>query len=65
MEAGDIPALEAALARNVWRGLAPPEGSAAALVRLVLAQEACLTAQSMDKLREGDIHFLPAQEACV
>jgi cytochrome b pre-mRNA-processing protein 3 len=58
-------AMEAALARNVWRGLAPPEGSAAALVRLVLAQEACLTAQSMDKLREGDIHFLPAQEACV
>jgi cytochrome b pre-mRNA-processing protein 3 len=64
MDSGDIPALEAALARNIWRGLAPPEGSAAALARLVLAQDAFLTVQSMDRLRGGEIRFLLAQEAC-
>jgi cytochrome b pre-mRNA-processing protein 3 len=65
MEAGDIPALEAALARNIWRGAPPPsEGAAAALTRLVLAQEACLTAQTMDRLGQGEIRFLPAQDAC-
>ena len=65
MEAGDIPALEAALARNIWRGAAPPsEGSAAALARLVLAQEACLASQATDRLSEGAIRFLPAEEAC-
>jgi cytochrome b pre-mRNA-processing protein 3 len=64
MDSGDIPALEAALARNIWRGLAPPEGSAATLARLVLAQDAFLTVQSMDRLRGGEIRFLLAQEAC-
>ena len=65
MEAGDIPALEAALARNIWRGAAPPsEGAAASLARMVQAQEACLTAQTLERLREGEIRFLPAQEAC-
>jgi cytochrome b pre-mRNA-processing protein 3 len=65
MEAGDIPALEAALARNIWRGAEPPsEGAAAALARLVLAQEACLTAQTMERLETGAIQFLPATEAC-
>ena len=64
MEAGDIPALEIALARNIWRGSEPPAGSPAAIARLVLAQEAFLAAQPMDRLREGDIRFLPAQEAC-
>ena len=65
MEAGDIPALEAALARNIWRGAAPPsEGAAAALARMVLAQAACLAEQPTDRLIEGDISFMPAQEAC-
>jgi cytochrome b pre-mRNA-processing protein 3 len=65
MSIGDIPALEAALARNIWRGAPPPsEGAAAALTRLVLAQEACLTAQTMDRLGQGEIRFLPAQDAC-
>ena len=65
MEAGDTPALEAALARNIWRGAEPPfAGAAAALTRLVLAQEAYLTAQPMDRLREGEINFLPSMEAC-
>ena len=65
MEAHDTPALEAALARNIWRGAPPPsEGAAAALARLMRAQEACLTGQSMERLGAGDIHFLPAREAC-
>ena len=65
MEAGDIPALEVALTRNIWRGAPPPsEGAAGALGRLVVAQEACLTAQSMDQLGAGEIRFLPAIEAC-
>ena len=37
IEAADRAALEAALARNVWRG-APPDGAAASLRRVVLAQ---------------------------
>ena len=65
MDSGDIPALEAALARNIWRGGVPPsEGAAAAIARLVLAQEAFLTAQPMDRLRNGEIQFLPARDAC-
>lgn len=63
MEAGDIPALEAALARNVWREAAPA-GGPAALARLVLAQEAFLAAQPMERLTAGEIRFLPAREAC-
>jgi cytochrome b pre-mRNA-processing protein 3 len=64
MEAGDIPALEAALARNIWRGAPPPvEQAPAALARLVLAQDACLTGQTMERLGAGEIRFLPAAEA--
>jgi cytochrome b pre-mRNA-processing protein 3 len=63
MDAGDVAALETALARNVWRGEAPSDGPAA-LARLMLAQEAFLAAQPMDRLRAGEIRFLPAQEAC-
>ena len=62
LEAGDIPALETALARNIWRGSEPSAG--AAMARLVLAQEAFLAAQALDRLREGEIRFLPAKEAC-
>lgn len=65
MQAGDSAALEAAVERNVWRGgVPPPAGAAAALARLVLAQEGCLAEQSMDRLRDGEIRFLPAREAC-
>jgi len=65
MEANDPTALEAALARNIWRGAEPPAGAAAALARLVLAQDAHLAAQPMTGLAEGEIHFLPARDACV
>lgn len=55
--------LENAIARNVWRGSAPPEGSAAALKRLMWAQDQALAAQSLDTLKRGIVQFLPAEEA--
>jgi cytochrome b pre-mRNA-processing protein 3 len=60
----DDPAgLESAIARNFWRGAAPPAGSAAALVRLAGTQAACLAGQGLDVLLRGEIRFLPAEEA--
>ena len=59
----DAAALQAALVRNFWRGTEPPAGSAAALVRLVRAQAACLTGQGLDALLRGELRFLPAEEA--
>ena len=58
----DRGALEAALARNVWRGAAP-EGAAASLARIVLAQTAHLAGQPMAALGSGAAVFLPAAEA--
>lgn len=64
MEAGDMGQLEAALARNIWRGAPPPNPDApTALRRLVLAQEAFLNTQTLRELGTGAIRFLPAQEA--
>jgi cytochrome b pre-mRNA-processing protein 3 len=62
MQAGDRPALEAALARNVWRGAAP-DGAPAALARLVFAQAALLDGQELTPLASGEVRFLPAVEA--
>ena len=64
MTAGDTAALEAALARNVWRGEPPPEGAAAALRRLALAQETHLSIQDTSALGRGAAAFLTAREAC-
>ncbi len=61
--AEDPAALEAALARNVWRGNPPPEGSAGALARLVLAQDSHLSGQTLQALAAGQVHYLPAAEA--
>ena len=63
MDANDMAALEAAIARNVWRGVAPPEGSAASLARLAQAQAACLDSQTLAALVAGEVRFLPAEEA--
>ncbi|MGE4047728.1 MAG: ubiquinol-cytochrome C chaperone family protein [Acetobacteraceae bacterium] len=60
---GDDAALAEALARNLWRGAPPPDGSAAALARLTHAQTACLAAQPFDALLAGRVRFLPAEEA--
>jgi cytochrome b pre-mRNA-processing protein 3 len=56
-------ALEAAFVRNIWRGKAPPPAAPAMLGRLVRAQRAHLAAQGLDQLRQGEVHFLPAEEA--
>ena len=63
LAADDRHALEAALARNLWRGAAPPHGSAAALRRITVAQVLCLDAQPMSALAGGAVRFLPAAEA--
>jgi cytochrome b pre-mRNA-processing protein 3 len=60
---GGATALEAALVRNVWRGSAPPDGCAAALARLVIAQAACLDGQDFAALAAGEARFLAAAEA--
>ncbi len=54
------PALEAALARNVWRGAVPPEGAAAALARIVRAQAAALASQDLAALAAGTVAFSPS-----
>lgn len=63
IDAGDTPALEAAIVRNVWRGAAAPAGAAAALARLARAQAACLDGHQLTALAAGEARFLPAEEA--
>jgi len=61
LRSDDPAALEAALARNVWRGTAPAD-AATRLARLVRAQAEWLAAQSVSALAEGHVQFHPAQE---
>jgi cytochrome b pre-mRNA-processing protein 3 len=63
IDASDVPALEAAIARNVWRGAAVPAGAVAALARLARAQASCLDGQTLTALTAGAARFLPAEEA--
>lgn len=63
LDAGDAAVLDAALARNVWRGADPPAGMAEALGRIVRAQAAHLSGQTLASLVRGEIRFLPAAEA--
>lgn len=55
----DRPGLEAALARNIWRGAAP-DGAAASLAGVVLMQAAHLETQPVVALAAGNAEFLPA-----
>jgi len=64
LAAGDAQALEASLARNVWRGEAPPH-AAAALAAATLRQDRHLATQDLTSLRAGRIDFLPAPQALV
>ncbi|MGX9965382.1 ubiquinol-cytochrome C chaperone family protein [Roseomonas sp. F4] len=57
VDAGDAPALEAALTRNIWRGEAPPEGAPARLARYSLAVAAALAPQQIDAFRRGHARF--------
>ena len=59
---GDVPALAAALGRNVWRGAAPA-GSAQALAMAALAQARRLSGQDLAALARGEVRFLGAAEA--
>ena len=63
MNAIDAGALEAALVRNVWRGI-PPAGAMSAVLRdLVLVQDTHLRTQNLADLARGRVRFLPAKEA--
>ncbi len=64
MANNDDAALEAALARNLWRGAEPPPGAAAAFRRLIAAQTAHLSQQPMASLAAGTVTFLAAKDAC-
>ena len=57
LENPDAAELEAALARNVWRGAAPP-GQAATLARMVRAQDAHLATQPLAGFAAGQVSFL-------
>ena len=56
LDAGDRPGLAAALERNVWRGAAP-EGAAARLADIMVAQDAALCARPLAELRAGQALF--------
>jgi cytochrome b pre-mRNA-processing protein 3 len=62
LEEGDLAALAAALARNVWRGAAPA-GMARSLAVAALAQHRALAAQALDDFGAGRVRFLSAREA--
>jgi cytochrome b pre-mRNA-processing protein 3 len=59
----DDAKLQAAVARNVWRGADPPAGSPAALRRLARAQDRLLSEQDLAVLRQGSVTYLPAEQA--
>jgi cytochrome b pre-mRNA-processing protein 3 len=61
LTSGDEAALEAAIARNVWRGARPPPRSAAALARLVAVGRADLERQPLAVLAEGKVRFPPLE----
>jgi cytochrome b pre-mRNA-processing protein 3 len=56
LAAGDHAALEAALARNVWRGEAP-EGAPARLAAIAAAAHAALAAQPFEGFVRGQVSF--------
>ncbi len=61
LAARDAQALSSALARNVWRGQAPP-GAAANLAQATLRQDRHLATQDLAHLRAGAVDFLPAMQ---
>jgi cytochrome b pre-mRNA-processing protein 3 len=61
---GDLPALEQAIARNVYRGEAP-EGVAAALAAQAMAEAAILMALPLERFQAGELgqRPVPGEEA--
>jgi cytochrome b pre-mRNA-processing protein 3 len=62
LAAADLTALEAALARNVWREAAP-DGAASMLAKVVTAQAAHLAGHTLAELAAAAVDFLPPAEA--
>lgn len=63
LRSGDAAALAEALARNVWRGAAPPTGAERTLARLALAQRDHLGEQALEAIAAGRVSFLAAESA--
>jgi cytochrome b pre-mRNA-processing protein 3 len=63
LDDSDPQALEAVLARNVWRGADPPAGSAATLARVTRLQDAHLRGSDAARLAAGDVGFLDPRQA--
>lgn len=64
LAAADETALEAALARNVWRGKPAPAGPAV-LARVVRAEVEHLAGQPLARLADGSVSFLAPARAAV
>jgi cytochrome b pre-mRNA-processing protein 3 len=60
LDSGDVMALSGAVARNVWRGQAPPD-SAHALAALAMEQSKHLADQPVEALLAGRVSFRPAR----
>lgn len=58
LDAGDVPALATAIARNVWRGR-EPDSNATALAEAVIRQSRHLAAQPVEALLAGQVNFAP------
>ena len=58
LDAGDVPALAAAIARNVWRGR-EPDGNAMALAEAAIRQSQHLATQPVEALLAGRVSFAP------
>jgi cytochrome b pre-mRNA-processing protein 3 len=59
LAAADDAALATALARNIWRGAAPPDGAAETLAGIVRKQQTALAAQDLAAFVAGNVQFLP------
>jgi len=62
LAAADADALASALARNVWRGVAP-DGAPYRLALAALAQDRALGQQALADFAAGQVRFLAASEA--
>lgn len=58
LDAGDMPALSAAIARNVWRGK-EPDANSAELAAMMARQHRALAAQPLQALAAGRVAFEP------
>ena len=59
----DPSGLAAALSRNVWRGGNVATEACTTLARIARTQAVCLAQQPIETIRDGDVRFLPAEEA--